>query len=460
MEEVGDLAHSPPALRRGRSRRINQGPQTISDSPTTQKATNQSVINDLEWSAPSSPVSDESKSASETSTAGPFDPSQWQDYGSAFHTAFSLLGGDEGLSLEMANLPPTPSIVVAANSVDPSQPVIHETETLDHAETTGDMENSEPVAPDKEMDDDVVLISSREDDSDEVTLLQMQEQLASKTVQGITTAKGVKGGRGTSKRKGRGRGRKKGKGRARGRGRAVGLHLSAADNSDDGGEDDDDVIPLPEQPLVEDARLKEPEPIEIDISPMHSDTSPTSPGHHSSSDCVCIESDFEHINDSISGQHECCTVEQEMKGVSNEGEHEGQLDAKGHNPDVLCSMCQEKPTNRYTFLSCRNPQGSHLNNVHPLQFYFHLSFFLTSSRFMICCDSCQNWFHGSCVGVEDNEATMMEKIKPQYICTLCITKKQDPLLPKSPCEGGQSNEQQKVFQVRIVFCFLAIRDFP
>lgn len=345
MEEVGDLAHSPPVLRRGRSRRINQEPQTISDNRTTQKATTKSVISGLEWSAPSSPVSDESKSASETFTAGSFDPSLWQDYGSAFHTAFSLLGGDEGLSLA------APITVEATDSVEPSQQFIDETETPDHTENPGDGENSEPIVPEEEMDD-VVLISSREDDSDELTLLQLKEQLASQSMQGIATARGVKGGRGNSRRKGRGRGRKKGKGRARGRGRAVDLHLSTADDDDD---DDDEVITLPEQPLVTEDSTKETErPIEIDTSPMHSVAS-QSPAHHSSSDCICIESDLEHITDSTSSRHECDPVEREKKDGSDEGEHQGQLDLKGHDPDVLCSMCQQKPSNRYTFHSCRCP---------------------------------------------------------------------------------------------------------
>lgn len=341
MEEVGDLVHSPPALRRGRSRRINQELQTTSDTHTTQKVTTQSVINDLEWSAPSSPVSDESK------TGGSFDPSLWQDYGSAFHTAFSLLGGDECLSLEMPNLPEGP--ITATNSVEPSQQVIDETETPDHTETTDDMEIPEPVAPEEEMDDDVVLISSQEEDSDEITLLQLKEQLASINRQESATARGVKGGRGNSRRKGRGRGRKKGKGRARGRGRAVDLHLGSADNDDD----EDEVIALPEQPLVEEGSTKEPQcPIEIDTSPMHSVAS-SSPVHHSSSDCICIESDLEHITDPASGQHENAPVEREKKDCTNEDEHQGQLDLKGHNPDVLCCTCQQKDSNRYTFHSCR-----------------------------------------------------------------------------------------------------------
>lgn len=78
---------------------------------------------------------------------------------------------------------------------------------------------------------------------------------------------------------------------------------------------------------------------------------------------------------------------------------------------------------------------------------------------MIRCDSCQNWFHSSCVGIEENEATKTEKIKPKYICSLCVTKKQDPHLPESPCEGEENNEQHGILQVRIEFGSLAICDF-
>ena len=36
-------------------------------------------------------------------------------------------------------------------------------------------------------------------------------------------------------------------------------------------------------------------------------------------------------------------------------------------------------------------------------------------RFMIQCDVCEIWYHGSCVGVEEEEAELMDK----YICDLC-----------------------------------------
>ena len=34
---------------------------------------------------------------------------------------------------------------------------------------------------------------------------------------------------------------------------------------------------------------------------------------------------------------------------------------------------------------------------------------------MIQCDSCLVWYHGSCVGVQEDEADMID----EYICDLC-----------------------------------------
>uniref|UniRef100_A0A3Q2E8R3 Death inducer-obliterator 1 n=1 Tax=Cyprinodon variegatus TaxID=28743 RepID=A0A3Q2E8R3_CYPVA len=101
MEEVGDLSNSPPVVRRGRTRRANQAAATNTEDKSKKKntRTTRSVIDDLQWSAPSSPVTEDSKEPLETSAGGTFDPSLWQDFGSAFHTAFSLLGGGEDLPL-------------------------------------------------------------------------------------------------------------------------------------------------------------------------------------------------------------------------------------------------------------------------------------------------------------------------------------------------------------------------
>lgn len=36
-------------------------------------------------------------------------------------------------------------------------------------------------------------------------------------------------------------------------------------------------------------------------------------------------------------------------------------------------------------------------------------------RFYICCDKCQDWFHGKCVGILQSEADFID----EYICPKC-----------------------------------------
>lgn len=40
-------------------------------------------------------------------------------------------------------------------------------------------------------------------------------------------------------------------------------------------------------------------------------------------------------------------------------------------------------------------------------------------RFMICCDSCEEWFHGECVGISVTEGKRMERAGKEYICPVC-----------------------------------------
>lgn len=88
---------------------------------------------------------------------------------------------------------------------------------------------------------------------------------------------------------------------------------------------------------------------------------------------------------------------------------------------------------------------------------------------MICCDSCQEWFHGSCVGISETEGRKMERRGQEYICPPCNTKKQSQLQPEphhqpepelsfpecltqSPSgEEVESQKEQQALKVRIVF---------
>lgn len=359
LDEVGELAHSPPLLRRGRSRRACQTPQPTVEPSATQQATpaTKSVIDDLEWSAPSSPVAEEQKPASEAFTGGSLDPSLWQDFGSAFHTAFSLLGGNEGLSLGMPEALPVPDIVEATDATEPSPPQApEESEMPDNIETADDMEISQAVAADIAAQgeiSDVVVISGQED-SDELTLIQIKEQLSSKNSLEDTGARGGKAGKGKARRKGRRQNRRKGKGRGRGRGRAAELQSSNVDDEED---DDEDVILVdPTEKQLQEVKQNDPHgPADTDTSSAHLNISLTP--QHSSSDCICIESDLDQVTDATTGQFENAPTEQVEEEKDNKdnikkGARPGTLDSKGHDSDALYCICRRKQNNRYTFISC------------------------------------------------------------------------------------------------------------
>ena len=38
---------------------------------------------------------------------------------------------------------------------------------------------------------------------------------------------------------------------------------------------------------------------------------------------------------------------------------------------------------------------------------------------MICCDHCEEWFHGMCVGITMAQGRQMEKNGQEYVCPKC-----------------------------------------
>ena len=38
---------------------------------------------------------------------------------------------------------------------------------------------------------------------------------------------------------------------------------------------------------------------------------------------------------------------------------------------------------------------------------------------MICCDGCEEWFHGKCVGITMQQGKVMEKQGKEYVCEKC-----------------------------------------
>ncbi|XP_052424745.1 death-inducer obliterator 1 isoform X2 [Carassius gibelio] len=46
-----------------------------------------------------------------------------------------------------------------------------------------------------------------------------------------------------------------------------------------------------------------------------------------------------------------------------------------------------------------------------------------NKRFMICCDRCEEWFHGDCVGISEARGRLMERNGEDYVCPNCYTQK-------------------------------------
>ncbi|XP_047445529.1 uncharacterized protein LOC125010755 isoform X2 [Mugil cephalus] len=424
MEEVGELSHSPPLVRRGRSRRANQKSQTTAETRPTQRAarTARSVLDDLQWSAPSSPVSDSGKTASEASAGGNLDPSLWQDFGSAFHTAFSLLGGEDSLPMTMSDALPTTDATEA-----PNPPVVEETE---EPYDIDDVEITQPAAVDSVTEgdgSDVILISSQEEDSDNMTLLQIKEHLASSG----RGARGGKGGRGKARGRGRGRGRSRGKskGRGRGRGRVEDLQSSPA-----GDEDVEEVVlvnPSEQQHVQEEENELSSLPV-IEKSHVHVDVA-LSPPQQSSSDCLILDSDSDHITNEAPSQFDDAP-EEGKEHVKIIGDNSSISDSEGYDSNALHCICRQKH----------------------------------DKRFMICCDSCQVWFHGDCVGISATQGRDIERKGQDYICPPCTTKKQSQIeselhpqpVPEvgfpecltlgSPCEERVGQEEQQAPKYTVV----------
>ncbi|XP_061128641.1 uncharacterized protein si:ch73-181d5.4 isoform X1 [Syngnathus typhle] len=374
MEEIGDLNHSPPPQRRVRSRLARRTQASRDDNATPSPQGPRTILEDLDWSASSSPVSEETKPPA-TSAEGCLDPNMWQDFGSAFHTAFTLLGGDEDLSMENSQDLPVPDILRVGDATEnPPAEIVDDTE-VSELRGPADKDGADVSGQVAQRDvEDVILISSQEEDSDDMPLIQIKERPDCKGTQGARTRAGGRG-----KARGRGRGRAKAKGKARGRGRAKASDLEATGADD---EDDDDVILVNPSDTLSFLTL--------------------SPVAQTSTDFIPIGTDADQSNDTTPGQYNDAPDEREGKqgdGVfKNITERSTLSDVKGSDPDALCRICRQKHT----------------------------------KRFMISCDSCQEYFHGDCVGVSESEGAK------EYICTPCTTKQLSH--PQPECHSQKDPE--------------------
>ncbi|XP_045742037.1 death-inducer obliterator 1 [Mirounga angustirostris] len=62
-----------------------------------------------------------------------------------------------------------------------------------------------------------------------------------------------------------------------------------------------------------------------------------------------------------------------------------------------------------------------------------------NNRFMICCDRCEEWFHGDCVGISEARGQLLERNGEDYICPNCtILQVQD-----EPDSGSAAQQEAK-----------------
>ncbi|XP_077462923.1 uncharacterized protein LOC144078575 [Stigmatopora argus] len=410
LEEVGDLNLSPPPLRRVRGRRHTRTTLGLKDDHAAQSQETCPAITALEWSAPSSPIAEVTK-PSLASAGGCLDLNMWQDVGSAFHTAFTLLGGDEDLSTEVSQILAVPDNLGLGNATEiPPQQIPVDTNVSEPMETAYDFcVTSDKVA---KMDiEDVLIISSPEEDCDEISLMQIKEHLHSKA------KGGGRGGKSKAKVRGRGRGRGKGKGRGRARTKGVEVETIMTDY-------DSDVIL---------------------INTIDTDTDLTlSSVKQTTSDFILADSDVDQNIDLMLGHYDDTDVDERKQGnsaIKCNQDYSDSSQSKAHDSNALCSFCQQK----------------------------------YNKRFMVSCHTCHEYFHGDCVGVSEADGCKeftcspctakqinhhQSECNPQTepeISPVCLSlslsaqqpeDKQEPVSQKKTVEGElKANDIEKVLTV-------------
>lgn len=67
-----------------------------------------------------------------------------------------------------------------------------------------------------------------------------------------------------------------------------------------------------------------------------------------------------------------------------------------------------------------------------------------NNRFMICCDKCEDWFHGKCVNITKSMGNDMEARNIEWVCPNCKNKQQ-PSVKVSNCSFMR-------FSLRTIIC--------
>ncbi|XP_013399494.1 death-inducer obliterator 1-like, partial [Lingula anatina] len=65
------------------------------------------------------------------------------------------------------------------------------------------------------------------------------------------------------------------------------------------------------------------------------------------------------------------------------------------------------------------------------------------NRFMICCDRCEDWFHGSCVGITKARGKVMEENEEEWICPVCKDKEKKEAKENKKSDRETSPDKKK-----------------
>ncbi|KAL6440133.1 hypothetical protein ACFW04_003028 [Cataglyphis niger] len=67
-----------------------------------------------------------------------------------------------------------------------------------------------------------------------------------------------------------------------------------------------------------------------------------------------------------------------------------------------------------------------------------------NNRFMICCDVCEDWFHGKCVHVSKAMGQQMEEKGIEWVCPNCLKKKAEEEKAKSNSQSQSGKQRTKI----------------
>ncbi|KAJ8409035.1 hypothetical protein AAFF_G00240560 [Aldrovandia affinis] len=96
-----------------------------------------------------------------------------------------------------------------------------------------------------------------------------------------------------------------------------------------------------------------------------------------------------------------------------EEELPGKSDNEGHDSNALYCICQQKHNN----------------------------------RFMICCDRCEEWFHGDCVGITEARGRLLERNGEDYVCPNCTARRTQPPATRGSEVGKQTEGSPSTAQM-------------